>query len=45
MRNIQIILDQKEENVLKNQIISYILGNYKTLDYKTNQSETKKNVS
>ena len=42
--NIQIILDQKEENVLKNQIISYILGNYKTLDYKTNQSETKKNV-
>ena len=41
--NIQIILDQKDEIVLKNQIISYILGSYKTLDFKSNK-ETKKEV-
>lgn len=41
--NIQIILDQKDEIVLKNQIISYILGSYKTLDFKSNK-EIKKEV-
>lgn len=33
--NILIILDQKDLNNLKNQIISFILGNYKTLNFKT----------
>ena len=39
--NIQIMLDQKDENIVSNQIVSFILGNYKTLDFKT--SEYKKN--
>ena len=42
--NIQILLDQKDEIVLKNQIISYILGGYKTLDFKTSNKEIKKDV-
>lgn len=42
--NVQILLDQKDETVLKNQIISYILGSYKTLDYKTSNKEVKKDV-
>jgi len=42
--NIQIILDQKNEIILKNQIISFILGSYKTLDFKTSQKEVKKNI-
>lgn len=42
-QNALIILDQKDENIVKNQIESFILGNYKTLDYKTNiQKSTNK---
>ena len=42
--HIQIMLDQKDENVLKNQIISFILGSYQTLDFKTSQKEVKKKI-
>lgn len=42
--NIQIILDQKQEIIIKNQIISFILGTYKTLNFKTLESDKKKKV-
>jgi|SaaInlStandDraft_6_1057023.scaffolds.fasta_scaffold08056_3 leucyl aminopeptidase len=43
-QNALIILDQKDENVLKNQIESFLLGNYKTLDYKTNIEASKHKI-
>ena len=43
-QNIQIYLDQKDDNTIKNQVLSFILGAYETLDYKSLKKEIKKNV-
>ena len=42
--NVQIMLDQKDENIIQNQIVSFLLGNYKTLNFKSKYEINKKQI-
>ena len=42
--NILIYLDQKSDNSIQNQVLSFILGTHQTNDYKTNKNNEKRTI-